>query len=333
MSRALKIGLAIGGGVVLLAVIALFLIPVNQFRPHLEAQASAALGRKVDLGRLRLSIFSQSLSAETLAVADDPAFSKSPFLTAKAVKVGVRLWPLITSRSLDVTSIAIESPEVTLIRNAAGQWNYSSLGASSTLSDFSIKKLELKNGRIVTGSTTSRRRSTYDHVTIDVLDVSSASGSPVSATAAMAGGGGTFALSGTVGPLNHADASLTPFVGTFAVKHLNLATSGFLNPSAGLGGLLDLKVTITSKSDEAAVAGSATVSHAVLVAGGSPASEPMVIDFDTRYNLRTHSGVLNPSTLKIGGATARLHGTYNTRGDYTVVGLKVVGEHMPVRDV
>jgi len=133
--------------------------------------------------------------------------------------------------------------------------------------------------------------------------------------------------------LNHADASLTPFAGTIALKHLNMATVGFLNPSAGLGGLLDLKATITSKSDEAAVAGSATISHAVLVAGGSPASEPMVIDFDTKYNLREHSGVLNPSTLKIGGATGRLHGTYNTRGDYTVVGLKVVGEHMPARDV
>jgi AsmA protein len=241
---------------------------VNQFGPAIEAQASAALGRKVDLGHLRLSILSQSLSAETLAVADDPAFSKSPFLTAKSVKVGVRLWPLIVSRSLDVTGIAVDKPEVTLIRNAAGQWNYSSLGASSTSSEFSIKKLALKDGRIVTGSTTSRQRSTSDHVTIDVSDVSSTSGSPMSATGALAGGGGTFALSGTVGPLNHADASLTPFVGTIAVKHLNLATSGFLNPSDGLGGLLDLKATITSKSDQAAVEGSATVSHAVLVAGG-----------------------------------------------------------------
>jgi len=291
MSRALKIGLAIGGGFILLVVIALFLISVNQFGPALEAHASAAIGRKVDLGRLRLSILSQSLSAETLTVADDPAFSTSPFLTAKSVKVGVRLWPLIASRSLDVTGIVVDNPEMTLIRNAAGEWNYSSLGASSTWSEFSIKKFELKDGRIVTGSTMSRQRTTYDHVTINMSEVSSASGGAVTATGALAGGGGTFALSGTVGPLNHADASFTPFVGTMAVKHLNLATSGFLNPSAGLGGVLDLKAAITSKSDEAAVAGSATVSHAVLVAGGSPASEPMVIDFDTRYNLRKHSGV------------------------------------------
>src|ERR1041384_7079298 len=107
MSRAVKIGLAIGGGFILLIVIGLFLIPVNQFRPALAARASAALGRKVDLGRLRLSIFSQSLTAETLAVADDPAFGKSPFLTAKSIKVGVKLWPLMTSRSLDVTGIAV----------------------------------------------------------------------------------------------------------------------------------------------------------------------------------------------------------------------------------
>lgn len=332
MSRALKIVLAIGGGCALLVVIAPLLMPVDQFRPALEAQASAALGRGVHLGRLRFAILSQSLSAETLTVADDSAFSTSPFLTAKRMTVDVRLWPLIASRSLDVTAIVIDKPEITLIRNAAGQWNFASLAASSTSSDVSIKRLALKDGRITTGSTTSVQRSTYERVAIDASDVSSASGSPVSATGALAGGG-TFALSGTLGPLTHGNASLTPIAGTIAVEHLNFATSGFLDPSAGLGGLLDLKATIASKSGDAAIAGRATVSHALLVAGGAPASQPMVIDFDTRYTLHRQSGVLNPSTLRIGGATGRVEGTYNTSGAHTIVDLKVVGEHMPAGDL
>src|SRR5438105_5880847 len=41
-------------------------------------KASAALGRKVQLGNLSLSLLSGSLSAENLSIGDDPKFSSSP---------------------------------------------------------------------------------------------------------------------------------------------------------------------------------------------------------------------------------------------------------------
>ena len=111
--------------------VAPFLIPVNQFRPTIEEKASAALGRKVQLGNLSLSLLGGSLSAANLSIGDDPKFSSAPFLTAKSLKVGVEMMPLIFSKSVNVTGVTIDSPQVTLLRNAAGQWNYSSLGSSS----------------------------------------------------------------------------------------------------------------------------------------------------------------------------------------------------------
>src|SRR5689334_16970872 len=96
--RTVRISLAVGSAVVVLLVVALFVIPTNRFRPTIERSASAALGRNVSVGQLRMSLLNQSLSAETLTIADDPAFSASPFLTAKSVTVGVRLWPLIMSQ-------------------------------------------------------------------------------------------------------------------------------------------------------------------------------------------------------------------------------------------
>src|SRR6202051_4258887 len=131
MSRKLRVILVSIGIFILVLLIVPFLIPVNQFRPIIEEKASAALGRKVTLGNLRLSIFRKSLAAENLSISDDPKFSPSPFLTAKSFKVGVELMPLIFSKSVNVTGITIQSPQVMLIRNAAGQWNYSSLGGSS----------------------------------------------------------------------------------------------------------------------------------------------------------------------------------------------------------
>ncbi len=333
MSRTVRIGLVIGGAIVILLATDPLLISVDQFRPTIEAKASAALGRKVALGRLSLSMVSGSLSAETLAVADDPAFSKTPFLTARSVNVGVKLWPLIASRSLFITGVTIQNPEVTLIRNAAGLWNYSSLGSSSDASsDFSIKTLALKDGRIFVGSTMAAARSAYDHVQVTASDVSMTSECPVTVSAVLPGGG-MLTLTGSFGPVNEGNAALTPSAAAVAIERLNLATTGFLDPSAGLGGLVDLKATIASKSDQVVVAGNATVSKALLVAGGSPASPAVVLDFDTRYNLHNHSGVLKSSTWKIGGATGRLNGTYDVGGEYTTINVKAIGERMPAKDL
>ncbi|PYU65540.1 MAG: hypothetical protein DMG49_24010 [Acidobacteria bacterium] len=91
MNKTLKIVLIVAGVLLVLVLVAPFLIPVNQFRPAIEEQASAALGRKVQLGNISLSLLSGSLSAENLSIGDDPKFSSAPFLTAKLLNVGVEI--------------------------------------------------------------------------------------------------------------------------------------------------------------------------------------------------------------------------------------------------
>ena len=114
---------------------------------------------------------------------------------------------------------------------------------------------------------------------------------------------------------------------------MNLASTGFLDPSLGLGGLLDLAATIASHNGEAETKGDAKLSKALLVAGGSPAAVPVNVNFYTKYNLRKNAGVLDPSTLKIGNAAARLSGTYQTPADETILNLKIEGENLPARDL
>src|SRR5882762_4118678 len=128
----MKIVLIVVGVLVVIVLVAPFLIPVNQLRPTIEEKASAALGRKVQLGNISLSLLSGSLSAENLSIGDDPKFSPSPFLTAKSLDVGVEVMPLIFSKQLNVTDIVIDEPQVTLLRDAKGDWNYSTIGATSS---------------------------------------------------------------------------------------------------------------------------------------------------------------------------------------------------------
>lgn len=341
MSRKLRV-VAIVVGVLVVALLVLpFLIPVNQFRPTIEEKASAALGRKVQVGNLSLSLLRGGISAEDLSIADDPKFSSSPFLTAKSISVGVELMPLLFSRALNVTGITVHEPQITLLRNPAGNWNYSTLGGaaskpaaknSSSGSDISIKKLELDNGKIVVGNTASAKRSTYDKVTLSASLVSLTSKFPVTVSAKLPGGG-DLKLDGTMGPVNQRNTELTPLDAKLAVNDLNLASTGFLDPSAGLGGLLDLDATMASANGQAETKGTAKLSKALFIAGGTPSSVPATVDFDTKYDLERNSGVLNPSTLKIGNATARLSGTYQSPGEATVVNIKLVGQDMPAKDL
>jgi AsmA protein len=356
MSRSLKIIAIVVGVLIVLVLVAPFLIPVNQFRPTIEQKASSALGRKVEVGNLSLSLFSGALEADNLSIADDPKFSNSPFLTAKSVKVGVELMPLIFSKTLNVTNVTIDSPQVSLIRNAGGDWNYSSFGASAAKSqaqappaaakpstpapasssssgeEFSVQKLELKNGRITVGSTASQKRSTYDNVSVVASNVSLTSKFPVTVTADLPGGG-NFKVDGTAGPVNQTNSVLTPLSAKLTVNSLNMASTGFLDPSAGLGGILDLNATLESQNGVAETKGSAKLSKALLIAGGSPSSEPVTIDFHTKYDLVKNTGVLDPSTLKIGSAIMNLSGTYEVPAEATILHVKVNGQNMPAKDL
>jgi AsmA protein len=340
MNKTLKIVLIVVGVLIVLVLVAPFLIPVNQFRPTIEEKASAALGRKVELGNLSLSLISGSLSADNISIGDDPKFSSTPFLTAKSLNVGVEIMPLIFSKTLNVTGVTIDTPQVTLLHNAAGLWNFSSLGGSAAKSkspstssseELSIKKFNLKDGSIILGSTNSQKRNTYDHVNVTASDVSLTSKFPVTVTADLPSGG-KFKLDGTVGPVDQADASLTPLDAKLNVTSLDLASTGFLDPSLGLGGLLDLDGNVSSQGGEAQTKGTVKFSKALLVAGGSPAGVPVTVNFDTKYNLRKNAGVLNPSTLNIGSATAHLNGTYQT-AEATVVNIKLNAKDMPAKDL
>jgi AsmA protein len=343
MSSKLK-WIAIAVVVLLVALIIVpFLIPVNKFRPTIEQKASESLGRKVELGNLSLSILSGSLAIDNLSIADDPKFNNGPFLTAKSVKVGVELMPLIFSQQVNVTGIEIVDPQVTMLKNPAGKWNFSSIGGNSapssttggsnkTAESLTIKTLELKDGQITLGTTTSQKRSTYTKVDLTAHDVATTNNFPVEFSMELPGGG-TMKIDGKMGPVDQKDAALTPQDVKLNISNLNLASTGFLDPSAGLGGMVDMDATLVSQGGVMATKGAMKLSKAVLVAGGQQSGVPLTLDFDTKYDLQKGTGVLNPSVAKIGNAKSNLSGTYKSEGEDFVVDMKVDGQNLPATDL
>ena len=82
-------GIVVAAVVVILIALPLF-ININSFKPKIESELTSALGRPVTLGELSLSIFSGNVGVENVSIADDPAFSKSPFITMKSLRSASR---------------------------------------------------------------------------------------------------------------------------------------------------------------------------------------------------------------------------------------------------
>lgn len=333
--------------ILLILIIVPFLIPINKFKPTIESKASDALGRKVQLGNLSLSLLTGSVGIDEVSVSDDPKFNSGAFLTAKTVKVGVELIPLIFSQQLNVTEITVVDPQVTMLKDPSGRWNFSSIGGSSSkpaqktppansgsssAESLSIGKLRLENGQITLGNTNSRKRTVYTKVNLTASDVAMKNNFPVLFSMELPGGG-TMKIDGKVGPVDANDAALTAQNVKLTISGLNLASTGFLDPSLGLGGVADMDANLVSDKGQMATKGQLKLSKAVLVAGGSPAGVPLIVNFDTKYDLVKGTGVLHPSTINIGNAKSNLNGTYKSEGDDFAVDLKIAGEGLPATDL
>ena len=344
--KALKI-IGIVVVVLLLVAIALpFLINVNSFRPKLESALTEALGREVKVGNLSLSILSGSVSAEDLSIADDPAFSKDPFIRAKSLKVGVEVMPLIFSKALHVTDITLDKPEIALLRDASGKWNFSSLGSKSEAAakpapasgpsstpDLSVSKLDVKDGRLsVNRANSSIKPHVYDNVDISVRDFSPKSQFPFTITANLPAGG-TAKLEGKAGPINSADVSASPIEAQITVKGLDLTASGFVDSSTGIAGVADFDGTLDSDGQVLRTSGTLKAAKLKLAVKGSPASQPVTVKYASDYDLKKEGGTLTQGDVSLGKALAKLTGTYQSQGEATILNMKLNADGMPVDDL
>ena len=334
-------------GVLLVLLIALpFFINVNSFRPKIESEATNALGRQVKVGDLSLSILSGTVGVQDISIADDPAFSKSPFVTAKSLNVGVELMPLIFSKQLNITGIALNKPQITLLKAPNGTWNFSSLGATgakktpeptqsgvSTPQNLSIGNLKIADGQLIVGKANSTGKpQVFDDVNIEVTDFSFVSQFPFKMTARLPGGGSADVL-GKAGPISQQDAAKTPLEASVRLNDMNLATSGFINPASGIAGLASFEGTLNSNGSQAKAAGEITCEKIKLSPKGSPASKEIKVKYGADLDLEKQAGTIRQGDIAIGKALAHLTGGFQTQGETQVVNLRLNAPNMPVDEL
>ncbi len=332
--------------VLIVALIALpFLINVNSFRPKIESEASSALGRDVKLGNLSLSLWRGTVEADDIAIADDPAFSKTPFVKAHSLKIGVELLPLIVSKQVHVTELLLDKPEITLLKDAKGTWNFSNLGRAankkpqesksgeSSTQNLSVAKLNVTDGKLTVGRTDSSRKfRVYDQVDITVTDFSPISSFPFVLKAQLPGGGDAN-LTGKAGPIPAEDAAKTPFEVAVKVANMHIGAYGFINPATGVDGLASFDGTLNSNGSHAKAVGTFTGEKLKMSPKGTPATRTVVIKHAVDVDLDKEAATLSQGDISIGKALAHLTGTVQAHGDSQVVNLKLNAPGMPIEEL
>ena len=344
--KILKIAGIVVAALILLAIAIPLFVNVNNYRPQIESSLSSALGRPVKVGNLSLSILTGSVEADQLSIGDDPKFSRSPFIEAKTLKVGVELLPLIFSKSLDVTHLRIDQPQISLLRDRDGIWNFSSLGnhagqpaaqnttgSGAANSNISVDTLDMTNGMVTLGSTTGKRKPiVYDKVNITMRNFSFSSSFPVTASIELPSGG-SVKVDGTAGPINSTDTSLTPLQAKLTVRKLDLSQSALVEPALGVAGTADFDGTLTSDGEAAKASGTLKATSLKIVPKGSPATVPVQVAFSVEHDLKPVSGKIVQCDVTIGKALVKVTGTYDMHGETTSIHTKLDGQSMPVNDL
>lgn len=119
------------------------------------ARLIATIGRPVQFEKIEAGAgWGLSVTIRGLKVADDPAFSRLPFIVAAHATFHIQFWPLVIGK-VTVTSAELISPEIRVLRNMDGALNFATIGTSappkalkSVFTTFAVKSLNIRDATI-----------------------------------------------------------------------------------------------------------------------------------------------------------------------------------------
>jgi len=126
-------------GIVLLSLCAVVVLAIvnlnsliNRNKEYLLSQAEQALGRKVSVGEIGVTLWGGiGLRLGNFILSDDKSFSAENFIRVGDLQVNVKLLPLLR-KELQIKRLILHDPVIEIIRNRQGQFNFSSIGKRGT---------------------------------------------------------------------------------------------------------------------------------------------------------------------------------------------------------
>ncbi len=203
-------------------------IDATSFSSRVRAGLQEALGRQVDVGKVRLDLFNgPGFTAASVVIHEDPRIGLEPFAYVESVEARVNFTSLWAGR-LEFSKLRLVNPRVNLARLGAGGWNVENLltrTAEAAPAGVRLPVIQVRGGRINFKS--------GDTKSIFYLTEASMDATPPSSP------GGEWRLRFEGQPARTDRAALG--FGTFTAR-------GTLHPSARAGGKVDLYLTLEKSS-------------------------------------------------------------------------------------
>jgi AsmA protein len=148
---------------------AAFLVPLSAFREPLEAAASRALDREVQItGPLHLAVYPQfGISLKNVSIANVRGGREPQMITVGKIVVGAELMPLLTGR-LQVTKVVMKQPVIHLEIGSDGVANWQSTTSLTTPNpsdaSLSMERVKIEDATITYFDARTGKTDTLDAV-------------------------------------------------------------------------------------------------------------------------------------------------------------------------
>ena len=364
-----KFGIALGVLLVLVVAalaIAPKMINVNRYHDEIQNQLSAKLGRAVTLGEMSLSLLPPKFTVQNAVISDDKAFGQGTFAQMQSMAVRVKLLPLLR-KDVEIQSLTLEHPQVELIRNEQGVWNFASLGkpAASTApapspttpsapakpspqqtppgtepqssgQKFELAQLNIKDGTVaITDKQKHQARAVYDHIDVELKDYAEDKPFTLTAEAHLPGSGKQVAkLEGKGGPINNANMLDTPFDGSIDLDQVSLSgAQKFLNSAA----LQNTDAVLTGKADLKNAQGKMHSKGSLKIENanvhGTDIGYPVTLDYDVTDDLTNDVIQVANANVKLGSTPLSMSGTVNTKSTPALADLIIKANDVSISEM
>jgi AsmA protein len=267
MNKAIKWGLIICVGLVVLVIATLLIAPafidIRDYKPEIEKLITDKTGRSFSIGDdLSLSLFPWAgVSFSDAQLGNLSGFAEKEFVSVKSFEVRVKLLPLI-SKNIQVKRFILNEPSITLVKNKDGRVNWDpivpaadktaapkkketseapSAGAGLPIKDLTVGECILKNGSAYYIDHSAQTRKEITAVNLNLQNVSL--DRPITLSFAAQLDKQPITMDGTIGPVgkDFKQATIPLDLDINALKALILTLKGkVMNPGSTPG--IDLAV-------------------------------------------------------------------------------------------
>ncbi len=320
-------------------VLSVVLSNVDKYRPSVQAELQKKLDRPVTLGHLGVRLFPLSIRVDGLTIGESPEFaSGQSFATAKEVYISVGFLSLLSGNP-DVKELDLDRPQIELIRNPAGVWNFSTLGGAKTSSnsgELNLDQLKMTDGQVaVTDQVTKEPRSVYDHIDLALSDFGPHKEFGIDLGVHFPGAGKeVLAFKGKAGPLQSGNAAALPLNGHFSLQEVSLAGVNRFSPGtipAQTDSVASGDGTISSSNEVLACKGNLKLENTMI--RGAKLDYPIEAQYDLTDDRKQDKIQVRSGVVKLGSTSFSVSGDVNAAAKPSQLNVRLTTNNSSISEI